>query len=77
MAGWRHIRALTVGMARCAVPARDSGRNEPEEAYVGRDSFRRLTLRFRRRYEALARRDGDGDGAARHPYPGGCNGCAQ
>ena len=32
-------------MARCAVPARDSGRNEPEETYVGGDSFRRLTLR--------------------------------
>ena len=44
-------------MARCAVLARDSGRNEPVEACVGRDSFRRLTLSL-----------GDGDGAARHPY---------
>jgi hypothetical protein len=34
-----------VGMARCAVPARESGRNEPEVGYVGPGSFRRLTLR--------------------------------
>ena len=31
-----------VGMARCAVPARASGRNEGVESYIGRDSFRRL-----------------------------------
>ena len=34
-----------VGMARCAFPACDSRRNEPVEATIGPDSFRRLTLR--------------------------------
>ncbi len=32
-------------MARCAVPARESGRNEPEAMEVGRGSYGRLTLR--------------------------------
>ena len=44
-------------MARCAVTARESGRNELVETYIGRGSFRRLTLAL-----------GDGDGEARHPY---------